>query len=134
MMTMETFKYSIGGKTYVMTPLVLGQMQQLIKLLSDIQIRGFDTIGIIAALGDRLHKALAIILTPEGQSIREKKIDEIAEELAFNMSFDLVIKVVEDFFVCTPIASFFQGVDRVMRKMVETTTSTDSSVSSQEVT
>ncbi len=112
-------EYIIGGKKYIQRKLVLGQVQQLLRLIDGVEIKSPDTLGIIAALGDKIHKALAIVLIPEGVNVKDKNIDEIAEELAFSIEPELAMKVVEDFFVCTPIVSLFQGLNSIFMKIAK---------------
>ena len=130
------FEYTIGGKKYIQRKLVLGQVQQLLRLLDGVEIKSPDTLGIIAALGDKIHKALAIVLIPEGVNVKDKNIDEIAEELAFSIEPEQAMKVVEDFFVCTPIISLFQGLNGIFAKVAKQmeTQLNSSSASSQQGT
>lgn len=103
----EPYKtYEIGGRTFTLSEMKLGQEQQLSRLL-------------VIAIGDRpesalesaaiwhgMHsKVLAIALAEEGVSLRDKNIDALAaffeEELTGQQAADMV----EDFFGCIPVTS-----------------------------
>jgi len=106
-------KYPIGGKTYIQKKLVLGQVRQLIEHLDGISFPAdlnFDFTGLIAVLGDKLPIALAICLTEEGKSPRDKVIAAAAEELDFSIDTETTITAVKDFFFLNPISSILKAV------------------------
>ena len=112
------FEYEIGGKLYIQKPLVLGQIRQLMNLLQGVVIpSNVDTLGIIAALGDRLPKAIAIAITPSVMAVKDKDIDSLASEIEFELSSEAVVLVIEDFFSCNPIASLLERLGGVAEKM-----------------
>ena len=112
------FEYEIGGKLYIQKPLVLGQIRQLMNLLQGVVIpSNVDTLGIIAALGDRLPKAIAIAITPAGMVVKDKDIDTLASEVEFELSTEAVVQVIEDFFSCNPIASLLERLGGVAEKI-----------------
>lgn len=134
---MTEFTYKIGGKKYTQKPLVLGQIRQLIKAIEGMVIpRGIDTPGLIVAFGDKLPLALAIALTPEGMSPKDKDIHSLAGELEFEISPEETVQAVEDFFDCNPILSFLERIgkmsDKVNKAMTGKTGSKSSPVSSPE--
>lgn len=114
----EKFEYEIGGKKYIQRPLVLGQINQLMKLLQGVVIpSGVDTLALVSSLGDRLPRAIAIALTPEGASLKDKDINALAEELEFEISPEQTLQVVEDFFVCNPIPSLLEKIGDMAGKI-----------------
>ena len=116
---MKEYRYEIGGKVYVQRTLVLGQVRQLTGLLQELRIEPekFDAAGLLALLGERLPEALAIVLTEEGKSPRDKDLKALAEELEFSIDAETVVKVIEDFFSCNPAASLFDRLAGVVRKV-----------------
>ncbi len=112
------FEYKIGDKVYVQKKLVFGQIRQLLDLLKGIEIPAeADTMHIIDALGPKISKALAIVLTEKGKSPKDKDLDALAEEIQFNIEPETLLKVVEDFFDCNPVRSLLNELSRVMRKI-----------------
>ncbi len=106
---MQEFKYTINGKNYTQRPLVLGQVQQLITTLKMLYIpKDIDTAGIIVLLGNKLSRAIAIVLIPENVNLKDKDIDALAEEIEFSISPEITLQVVDDFFVCNPIISLLE--------------------------
>lgn len=121
----EKFNYEIGGKTYIQKPLVLGQIRQMINLLQGIVIPGnTDAIGLITLLGDKLPIAIAIVLIPEDVDLKNKDIRALADEIEFEISPELSMQVIEDFFVLTPIVSLLERLkgmaNKIGEKIVET--------------
>ena len=114
----EKYKYEIGGKTYIQIPLVLGQVGQLMKLLQGLVImRGIDTLGVVARLGDRLPQTIAIIITPDGLKLQDKDIQSLAGEIEFVISPEQTLQVIEDFFACNPIASHLEKLSGMAEKI-----------------
>ncbi len=137
----EKFTYTIGGKKYVQRPLVLGQVNQLMQLLKGMVIpERLDIMLLISLMGDRLSKALAIVLIEEDcKSLKDRNLEALAAEISFNVETETAIKVVEDFFDCNPIASLLEklsGMTEKIGSMIDKkkTSSAASSSSSPEAT
>lgn len=112
--------YEIGGKRYHQKPLVLGQISQIVDILKDLSIpANISPAGVLALMGDRLPRALAVALTPEGVSIKDKDLHAIASEIAFGMEAELALTAVEDFFDCNPLSSLFERM-RALNAMFKT--------------
>lgn len=133
------FSYEIGGKAYIQRPLVLGQMRQLMTLMDGvIIIPETGATGLAAALGDKLSQALAIVLVEEGAtlSLKDRNIEAIADDLEYTVTLETTMQVVEDFFICNPIASSLERLTGMMiaarRKMVKQTGLKKSASSSAE--
>ncbi len=135
---MEERKYEIGGKAYIQRPLVLGQMRQLLDLLKGITIpAGADAYGLIRALGESLPQALAIVLTQEGESPRDKNVKEAACEIEFAITPEQTLEVVDHFFDLNAIPLLLSRIAGVAEKIGERMTGTGSrksASSSQEET
>ncbi len=107
--------YQIGGTTFEQRPLVLGQIRQLMAVLQGMEIpAGSGRLQIIDALGTRLEQALAVVLTEQGKSLRDKDLDALAAELEFSITHEQIIEVVEDFFTCNPIVSLLTRLTEAM--------------------
>ena len=127
-------QYKIGDKIYIQRPLVIGQVKQLLAELQGIVIpSNVDVIDLVAAIGDRLPDALAVILTPDGMSPKDKNLKELSEELAFSITIEKALEVVEDFFDLNPVSSLFERLNLAIEKIQYQfqTPSTTSSASSQ---
>jgi len=121
------FTYEIGGRTYVQRPLVLGQLKQLLNVLKNMQIPAdADAIGLVNALGDCIHEALAVVLTEKGMSPRDKDIAALAQELAFSMTPEEALRVIEDFFACNPVSSLLERSAGAIEKITAILTVTGS--------
>lgn len=102
-------RYEFGGKVYIQEKLVWGQVRQIASALKGISFAGEMTVpGLIDMLGDKLSLALAVILTEEGVSMKNKDIEAIAEEIDSTIPIDTMMQVIEDFFTCNPMASILE--------------------------
>jgi len=113
-MDQEKFTYTIGGKKYVQRPLVLGQVNQLMAVLRGVDISSvFNAASVIAMLGSKIQRALAIVLheetplKPVGDDkfvyLRDRNLNELSDEIEFNIDPVTTLQVVEDFFDCNPM-------------------------------
>lgn len=110
-------RYEIGGKTYIQKALVLGQISQLTALLGDVSFfTGYGPMGIISALGDKLPRAVAIVLTPEGVPLKSKNISEV-EDAVSELDPLITVQVVEDFFICNPVVAIFERLTGMAEKI-----------------
>ena len=111
------FEYEIAGKKYYQKPLVLGQVKQLARLLKDISFTGeaISAADVLELIGDKLPEALAIVLIPEGCRLSEKNIKEIAQELEESLDLETAAKIIEDFFCCNPISSFWKRIQNAIQ-------------------
>jgi hypothetical protein len=116
----EKYKYEIGGVVYEQKRLVLGQINQLIGLLKEVNIPKESTaMNLVTALGDKLSLAIAIVLHKPDVKLRDKDIKEIASDIEFEMSPELALEVIEDFFDLTPISSLLEKVGKTVEKVAE---------------
>ena len=133
------FKYEIDGKVYVQKELVWGQVKQIIDVLKGVTFPPNPTpLDIISILYERLPSALAIVLTEEGQSVKDKDLTALSSELSFKISLGVTMQVIEDFFDCNPTALLLERLQKLIGKISNEVTqgilSTGSSSSSAEET
>lgn len=122
-MNKEIVKYSFGGKVYCQGALVMGQVKQLLSVLDGAGLTNIaDPFTIIRDLGDRMPRALAVVLTPEGASPRDKDIEALATELEFAMTYDDVLKVIDDFFGCNDLLSLLAKFKEIAGRVQEQAT------------
>ncbi len=115
---MKKYVYEINGKKWILKPLVIGQVNQLIEITDHLKIpANIGIAGLIALLGKELGKAFAIILTPEGMRLKEKDIDAIKEELEETVEIETAIKIIEDFFALSPIALVLERLSGIIEKI-----------------
>lgn len=136
----EKYQYEIGGKTYTQAPLVLGQLQQLMKLLEGVVFPGeLTTLRLIEAVGSKMSRAIAIVLKEENVPLKDKEIDSLTTQIESELSLELAIQVIEDFFDCNPIPFLLERLGKMAEKINQSLTEkktglTNSSVSLQEGT
>ncbi len=120
----ESAKYTIGETKYFQRELVLGQWEQLLKVLDGIAITGRGLNDILQEVSDkgRMGRLLAILLIPEGTAIRDKNIDELTQELLFSVTSTTASEVLNDFFDCNPVSSIAGRLGRLAVRMIETLT------------
>lgn len=117
---MEERIYDIGGKKFIQKPLVWGQVVQLFEILKGTEISTVSSpTDIILALGHRMPQALAIVLTEEGKSVRDKDIEDIASFFEFEVDVSTVAMVIEDFFVCNPTSLILERVQKMIGRLAE---------------
>lgn len=129
---MTDHTYKIDEKTYLQRQLVLGQVRQLLDLLQGMQIPGnLDALGLVGLLGDRLPLLLAVVLTEQGKSPKNKDLPALADELEFSITPEQTLSVIEDFFECNPLSSIFQRLTGMVEKLTaQITTGSPNSASS----
>jgi hypothetical protein len=111
-------EYTINGTLYTQSALVLGQWRQLLNILKDVAVPADASASQLAViLGDRLPAAFAVVLNPEGVSLRDKNLPAVADDLEFSLSTETAIQVIEDFFVCNPLSSLLKRIGGVAGKL-----------------
>lgn len=105
----ERCSYEIGGRCYTQRPLVLGQWVQFVAAIEGLEVSPAAGLqAFLAALGPRLPRVLAVVLIPEGVDLRSKDLDQLTEDLEFEILPGQIQEVVEDFFSCNPVASILE--------------------------
>lgn len=115
--------YNIKGRVFQQKQLVLGQLELLVDLLKDVGLeKGLTNLEILKVLGGKMPRAMAIVLLEDGCTMNkvEMKEDEKAVEVegirkltdffANNVDISLALKVIADFFVCTPMTDIMQSL------------------------
>ena len=116
-------RYQINEKVYVQKPLVLGQLQQLLQEIGEIKIESPSIVGLISALGEKLHKILAIILVEEGKSVKEKEIDILAEELKESITVEQAMEIIEDFLLFNRLSLILEKIQSGLMQVMPNTES-----------
>ncbi len=136
-MDKNIFKYEIDGKTYIQRPMVLGQIKQLTTILKEVPVSIFlDEMEMAKLLINNVGLAIAVVITEEGTKPREKDIEQLARDIEFTMDAETLVQVVQDFFVCNPVASIYGKLSEMVKAIQKTPTtgSTESASSSPEGT
>ena len=112
------FKYEIDDKIYTQKELVWGQVKQMIDVLKGVTFPPNPTpLDIISVLDERLPSALAVVLTEEGQSVKDKDLTALSSELSFNIPLGVTMQVIEDFFDCNPTALLLERLQKLIGKI-----------------
>lgn len=116
----DKYEYVIGGKVYTMKPLVLGQVNQLINLIKDVNMPSESSVtNVIMALGDKLPKAIAIVLHDPETTLKNKNVEDVADTISFEMSPEQTLEIVDDFFDCIPISSILTKLTGTIKRVTE---------------
>lgn len=110
--------YTINGKTYIQKALVLGQLTQLTTILQKLVIGVANPAALMLAAGPLLPDLLAVMVAPEGVKIKDKNIEEITDDM-FECDPETAVQVIEDFFVCNPIASLLNRLAMLVQNVKE---------------
>jgi len=114
----EKYTYQIGDKIFIQKALSLGQWKQLIPLIYDLKMSADSGLeDIIAQMGDNLYRAMAVVLTEEGQRPSEKNLEAAGKFLEDEIDMLTTLEVVENFFDSNPIPSILEKFGRLMRKL-----------------
>lgn len=116
--------YQVGDKRYTQRKLVMGQVEQLVDLLHDTDFQGgLGVREVVAALGDKLYTAMAIVLREDGaEHWYEKDLDAMAASFRWDMEVQTAVEVVKDFFDCNPVTSLLDdltGMEKTLRGQIE---------------
>lgn len=114
----KEYLYEIGGKTYKQLPLKMGQVNQIISLLKDVNLpANITALSLITLLGDKLSQAIAIVLHDPDVSLKDKDVQQLAKDIEFEMEPDIALGVIEDFFDITPISLLLEKVGKTIEKI-----------------
>ena len=123
------YRYEISEKSYVQTPLVLGQLRQLSKLLSGLVIpENISLFGLVSLLADRMPSILAVILTEEHTSRKDKDVEALAGELEFVVSLEVTLEIIKNFFELNNIISLSEGAAQIATEFSKRATGSKLSV------
>ena len=129
------FAYTIGEKNYTQKKLVFGQLRQLEAVVGNIAINtGMNIADLTRKLisGGTIAEAIAIVLIPEGTSLKSKDAKALAADIEFDLELETALQVVTDFFDCNPIPALVAAIGKAGEKITSKmkpanqTTSTES--------
>ena len=84
---MEEKRYLIADKTFIQRTLVMGQWKQLGTIMRGIAIPSdLNPISLVTALGENLFAVMAVIITEEGLTPRDKDISQLAVEIEYGVT------------------------------------------------
>lgn len=116
--------YEIGGKKYEQRELVLAECRLFRRELQGLELpAATDVMGwvkeVVAALeeSDRLDRVLAILLTEQGGSRRDKDLAALAAELVATITPQQIARVITDFFVCNPVNSILDLLTGILESL-----------------
>jgi hypothetical protein len=116
----DSKQYDFGGKVYEQRPIVLGQLRLLIPIISTLDLQQGESavVDLVRALGDNLHRVMAIVLIEPSLRVREamQQLDERQAELEWSMHPESCIEVLEDFFECNRVSSLFEKIKEATSK------------------
>jgi hypothetical protein len=119
----EVFEYEINGATYVQKKLRLGQVKQMNKLFDNFEMpANISAISMFTVFGGKLPEFMAVILCKKDTELKDKDLSALTVEFENQADVDIGFKVVQDFFVCNPIASYFTQMTEVFQKLMEANT------------
>jgi len=105
----EVFEYEIGNTIYTQKKMTLGQVKMLNKLFGTVEIPSdFTALTLFTAFSGKLPEFMGVVLCKKGTSLKERDYLSLVQELEDSADLDIGFKVVKDFFVCNPIASYFE--------------------------
>ena len=114
----KEYSYTIGTKKYAQKPIVIGQVNQLIDLIKTADFPTEPTpTSILITLGDKVPLAIAIVLHEPDKALREKDYKELAKEIEFDLTPEMALEVVSDFFDCNLISSLFDKIQKTVEKI-----------------
>lgn len=115
----EVFEYEIGNTIYTQKKMTLGQVKLLNKLFGSVEIPAdFTAITLFTAFSGKLSEFMGIVLCKKGTLLKEKVYTSILEEMDDFADLDVGFKVVQDFFVCNPITSYFDQMMVAFQKLI----------------
>lgn len=113
MTTSEQKKFIIGDRSFYMVPITLGQLEHLLGVVVGLTFPPTpEPMAIVQTLADRLPKALACVLVPDGQTpgavvktLDAGGLEELAQFMRGEVSFETAVEVAAFFFDVNPISS-----------------------------
>lgn len=114
----KEYTYTIGTKKYSQKPIVIGQVNQLIDLIKTAEFPTDPTpTSILITLGDKVPLAIAIVLHDPEKPLREKDYKEMAKDIEFDLTPEMALEVVSDFFDCNQISSLFDKIQETIKSI-----------------
>jgi hypothetical protein len=107
MSTPNTKTYTINGKSYTQSLLVIGQIPRLMELVVNLPIHS-NPLVMINTWGPKLPQVLACVLVPQGQTPDQVDCEALARELTWVVDIDTALVMVTDFLSLTGPTSLFR--------------------------
>jgi len=112
---MEKKSYIIGDKVYTQSKMVWGQVRQIIKITDNLTLPSdFTPKDIIKLLEDKIPILAAIILVPEGFTVKNKPMDEMITAFEWDLELDQIMEIIDDFFSFNPIPLWLKKLSTKM--------------------
>ena len=105
---MKSQYYSINGKEYKFDKMVLGQYRQLMEIKVDVDMEDINIKNLISKIP--CSRILAICLKPVKDSLMNKDIDKLEQEIDFTFTPTELEEIVSDFFVHCPVDAIIQDM------------------------
>lgn len=104
----EVFEYTIGDSVYTQKKMTLGQVKQLNRLFGTVELpSNFTAITMFTSFSGKLSEFMGIVLCKKGSMLKDKVYQDLVDKLDEDADLDVGFEVVQDFFVCNPIATYF---------------------------
>jgi len=117
----DVFEYEIGSTIYIQKKMTLGQVKVLNKLFAEIAIPpDFTALNLFTAFSGKLSEFMGVVLYKKGTLLKERDYNGVVAEMDDFADLDIGFKVVQDFFVCNPIASYFDQMMTAFQKLMLT--------------
>lgn len=118
--TQEVFEYEIGNTIYTQKKMTLGQVKMMNKLFGSIELpSNFNAVTMFTAFSGKLSEFMGIVLCKKGTALKDKNYQDVVDEFDENADLDMGFRVIQDFFVCNPIASYFDQMMIAFKSLME---------------
>lgn len=117
---MEKEKYWIGDVKYFQEKLVFGQIRQIMSILKTVSFelkKRYAVSDIIDLLGDHMVEFMSILLIPEGSSPKQKDNKNIAEQIEWTITSDMILEVMTDFFTFNQILELQKKIMKMKKNL-----------------
>jgi hypothetical protein len=107
------YEYNLEGTVYIQKPLVLVQVEQIGKALSELPLDLFGNISREDLKGEALMgtlkklfvdgvlvTAMSAVLIPKGVSLRNRNLVDVEEHIRYGCDLKTGVKIITDFFEC----------------------------------
>jgi hypothetical protein len=109
--------YKIGDKTYHQRPVVIGQARQISNAIKGMSINYSDPFSVINSVGDKIVELVAIVLIPDGVELKIKNLDKVIYDIEWELSPELAIEIVTDFFIINPLSLISEKVTGAIKSL-----------------
>ena len=115
----EVFEYTIGNSIYTQKKMTLGQIKMLNVLFKEVEIPpNLNALTMLNLFSGKLSEFMGIVLCKKDTNLKDKKYNELVLEFDDVADLDIGFKVIQDFFVCNPIASYFDQMTKAFQNLM----------------